>query len=170
MCRGHPDCIISALWCCWGIKVKFTEEKQDGLRIYSYDAHRINLLIPRELHVDVPVDPDTGLSPLTSSFIITRGQLITDWPVARFEDLSAASMEPLCQLDPELIILGTGSKLQFPATEITLPVHEAGIGLDVMDTTAACRTFNVLSAEGRHVAAALIINLPVTHLNKASTE
>ncbi|HEB57289.1 MAG TPA: hypothetical protein ENI98_13515 [Gammaproteobacteria bacterium] len=140
--------------------MKFVEEKQAGLRIHGYDAQRINLLIPPELQLDVTLglypDPETGLSPLSSSFIITRGQLITDWPVSRFEDLTAASMEPLCQLEPELIILGTGAKLRFPDAEITRPVHEAGIGLEVMDTTAACRTFNVLSAEGRQVAAAII--------------
>ncbi len=138
--------------------MKFVEEKQDGLRIYGYDAQRINLLIPRELQVNVPVDPETGLSPLSSSFIITRGRLITDWPVSNFEELSAATMESVCRLEPELIILGTGSKLQFPTGEITRPIHEAGIGLEVMDTTAACRTFNVLSAEGRHVAAAVIMS------------
>ncbi len=137
--------------------MKFIEEKQEGLRIYGYDAHQINLLIPPELQPGAPADPETGLSPLTSSFIITRGQLITDWPVSRFEDLNAAAMKSVCQLGPELIILGTGSKLQFPATEITLPAREAGIGLEIMDTPAACRTFNVLSAEGRHVAAALIM-------------
>ncbi|VAX12801.1 Membrane protein [hydrothermal vent metagenome] len=137
--------------------MKFVEEKQEGLRIYGYDDRCINLLIPRELQLDVPVDPETGLNPLASSFIITRGQLIIDWPVACFEDLNAASMEPLCQLAPELILLGTGSKLRFPANDITLSIREAGIGLEVMDTPAACRTFNVLSAEGRQVAAAVII-------------
>ncbi len=137
--------------------MRFVEEKQEGLRIYGYDAQYINLLIPRELQLDVPVDPETGLSPLAVSFIITRGQLISDWPVACFEDLNASSMEPLCQLEPELIILGTGSTLQFPTGETTRSVREAGIGLEIMDTPAACRTFNVLSAEGRRVAAAVII-------------
>ncbi len=138
--------------------MKFVEEKQAGLRIYGYDTQCINLLIPRELQVNLPVDPETGLSPLSSSFIITRGRLITDWPVSHFAELSAAAIESVCRLEPELIILGTGSKLQFPAGEITRPIYEAGIGLEIMDTAAACRTFNVLSAEGRHVAAAVIMS------------
>ena len=137
--------------------MKFAEEKHGGLYIHSYAAQRIDLQLPGELQRDLPFDPETGLSSLASSFIITRTQLVTDWPISGFEQLNAAAMETICRLAPELIILGTGSKLQFPATEITLPVHSAGIGLEVMDTVAACRTFNLLVGDGRQVAAALII-------------
>ncbi len=141
--------------------MKFVEEKHGGLRIHGYAARRIDLLIPRApqlyLPPDLARDPETGLCPLTSSFIISRGRLVTDWPVSGFEQLDAAAMETVCQLAPELIILGTGSKLQFPDAAITRPVHEAGIGLEVMDTAAACRTYNLLAGDGRQVTAALII-------------
>ena len=140
--------------------MKFVEEKHGGLRIHGYASQRIDLLIPRKLQLDVTqnlhLDPETGLYPLISSFIISRGQLVPDWPVSSFEQLNAAAMETVCQLAPELIILGTGSKLQFPNAEITRPVREAGIGLEVMDTAAACRTFNLLAGDGRHVVAAII--------------
>ena len=142
--------------------MKFVEEKHSGLRIHGYASRRIDLLIPRELQLDVTQDlhqdPETGLYPLTSSFIISRGQLVPDWPVSCFAHLNAAAMETVCRLGPELIILGTGSKLQFPDAEITRPVHEAGIGLEIMDTAAACRTFNLLAGDGRHVVAALIMS------------
>ncbi len=137
--------------------MKFIEEKHGSLRIHGYAPRHIDLLVPRELQENIAVNPETGLCPLNSSFIITRDQLILDWNVAEFEQLSSDAMQSICQLAPELIILGTGSKLQFPATEITLPVHSAGIGLEVMDTAAACRTFNLLVGDGRQVAAALII-------------
>ncbi len=141
--------------------MKFVEEKHGGLHIHGYASQRIDLLIPRELQLDVTqdlhLDPETGLYPLTSSFIISRGQLVTDWPISSFAQLNAIAMETVCHLAPELIILGTGSKLQFPDAEITRPVHEVGIGLEVMDTAAACRTYNLLAGDGRHVVAALIV-------------
>jgi len=58
---------------------------------------------------------------------------------------------------PELVILGTGRRQRFPRTELIAPLVRAGIGWEVMDTGAACRTFNVLVAEGRRVAAALLL-------------
>ncbi len=141
--------------------MKFVEEKHEGLRIHGYAPRRIDLLIPPKIQQTLspkPVrDAETGLCPQTTSFIITHRQLIPDWPVRGFEQLDSRAMETVCQLQPELIILGTGSQLQFPATAITLPVHRAGIGLEVMDTAAACRTFNLLVGDGRQVAAALII-------------
>ncbi|VAX10755.1 Membrane protein [hydrothermal vent metagenome] len=137
--------------------MKFAEDKHSGLCIHGYTAQRIELQLPHNLQRNLPADPETGLSSLTTSFIITPTQLISDWPVSAFEQLNAAAMESICQLTPELIILGTGTKLQFPGVEITLPVHQARIGLEVMDTPAACRTFNLLVGDGRLVVAALIV-------------
>jgi len=139
--------------------VKFVEEKHAGLRIHGYTAQRIDLLVPRNMQENIAVDAETGLCPLRNSFIISRSQLILDWPVAEFEQLDTEAMQSICQLAPELIILGTGTKLQFPAAEITSPMQQAGIGLEIMDTAAACRTFNLLAGDGRQVAAALIMGL-----------
>jgi len=138
--------------------MKFVEEKHNSLRVHGYAPQRIDLLVPHEQQKILSLDPETGLCSLTSSFIITPNQLITDWPVANLAQLDAAAMETVCQLTPELIILGTGTKLQFPDPEVSLPVHQAGIGLEVMDTAAACRTFNLLVGDGRQVAAALIVS------------
>jgi uncharacterized protein len=63
----------------------------------------------------------------------------------------------LLPLKPELVVLGTGTRLRHPAPELIRPLIEAGIGLEVMDTAAACRTYLVLSSEGRQVAAALLL-------------
>ncbi len=67
-------------------------------------------------------------------------------------------MEILTGLGTEMILLGTGSRLRFPSGALLRPFANAGIGLDVMDLQAACRTYNILAAEGRKVAAALLFD------------
>lgn len=91
------------------------------------------------------------------SLIVTPERIITDWPPTRFEELSAADLTTLIALDPELIVLGTGPRLRFPTPAHTQPMVEANIGFEVMDTAAACRTYNILMGEGRKVAAGLIL-------------
>ena len=60
-------------------------------------------------------------------------------------------------LDPEVVLLGTGSRQRFPHPRLSRPLADARIGLEVMSTAAACRTYNILMAEGRKVAAALLV-------------
>ena len=81
---------------------------------------------------------------------------VTAWGVAAFEALSAEHFEALAALAPELVILGTGSRLRFPKPALLRPLMTRRIGFETMDTAAACRTYNVLIAEGRSVAAALL--------------
>lgn len=90
------------------------------------------------------------------SLVLTADQLLTDWPPQRFEDLQQKHLEVLFQLQPELVLLGTGSKQQFPPAEFMMEFYQRGIGLEVMATAPACRTFNVLVAESRQVLAALL--------------
>ncbi len=94
---------------------------------------------------------------LTCSIIITPSQLIQDWQPQIITDLSAMSLSPIIALKPDILLIGTGSKLIFPSIEIYGDLINLGIGVEIMDTSAACRTFNALSSESRHVAAALII-------------
>jgi uncharacterized protein len=94
---------------------------------------------------------------ITSSIIITPNQLIENWQPRTFQELSADSLQALIALKPDILLLGTGSTLIFPALEIYGHLINLGIGVEIMDTGAACRTFNALSAENRNVAAALII-------------
>ena len=68
-----------------------------------------------------------------------------------------AATEKILARKPELALLGTGARLQFPDRRALAPLQEAGIGVEVMDTAAACRTFNILLAEGRRVVAALLV-------------
>lgn len=81
---------------------------------------------------------------------------VTRWPVAGFEALCAEDFAALLHLAPEVVIFGTGSRQRFPHPRLTRPLLEARIGIEVMDTPAACRTYNILMAEGRRVVAAVL--------------
>ena len=84
-----------------------------------------------------------------------QGQVI-DWPADRFETLAAAHFEAIAALKPELVIFGSGPRLRFPKPALLRPLIDARVGVETMDTPAACRTYNVLLAEGRSVVAALL--------------
>ena len=105
---------------------------------------------------------DTGLFLIngenyTHSLIITPKSLVQNWPPLNLTDLATQHIEQLIDLEPEIIILGTGTQQLFPSVDILAPVYDAGMGLEIMDTGAACRSYNLLAAEGRNVAAGLIL-------------
>ena len=91
------------------------------------------------------------------SLIISSQQLKTDWSPHSVEELASEHFLPIIQLKPELVLLGTGNKLVFPPVEIYAELIKLGIGVEIMDTGAACRTYNILSGEGRHVVCGLIL-------------
>ena len=93
----------------------------------------------------------------TQSFIITSDQLIPRWRPENFSDLCLKDLELITDLDPEIIILGSGNHLHFPESSITAIVTSKNIGFEVMDTYAACRCYSLLLSEGRNVAAGLIL-------------
>lgn len=93
----------------------------------------------------------------TCSLVVLPGQVIADWPPQAFAELAVAHFAALVSLRPELLILGTGRRQRFPHAELLAPLVGAGIGWEVMDTGAACRTYNILMSEGRNVAAALLM-------------
>lgn len=93
---------------------------------------------------------------VTGSLIVSSTELVTDWEVSRLEQLDEDSLEPVFALEPEVVLLGTGSRQIFPEPELMMSFHRRGIGIEVMATPAACRTFNVLVSERRNVVAALL--------------
>ncbi len=93
----------------------------------------------------------------TRSFVVTQQTLIRDWSPQTFDDIQPEHVHQLTESKPEIVLLGTGSQIQFPELALQAIIMEQGIGLEVMDTAAACRTYNILSAEGRNVTAALIM-------------
>lgn len=94
---------------------------------------------------------------MTRSVIVTPEQLIRDWPPQEFEQLQVQHVDALVALQPEIVLLGTGARLRFPEPRFMALLRTNGIGVEIMDTAAACRTYNVLVAEGRNVAAALLM-------------
>ena len=91
-----------------------------------------------------------------SIVIGSRGEKF-DWNCTRFEDLTAQHFAQLAQTQPELVIFGSGTRLRFPPPALLRALMEKRIGLETMDTLAACRTYNILAGEGRQVLAALLI-------------
>ncbi|MBL8505365.1 MAG: Mth938-like domain-containing protein [Methylobacillus glycogenes] len=91
------------------------------------------------------------------SLIVLPGTLITDWQASEFDLLDVESLRPILELKPEVVLLGTGSRHRFLHPAKSRELTEAGISLESMTTEAACRTYNILMAEGRQVAAALLI-------------
>lgn len=88
---------------------------------------------------------------------VLPGQVIPGWTDSAFETLTAADFERLAKLKPEILLLGTGKSSRFPPPALMRSLIEAQIGLEVMGTAAACRTYNILMAEGRNPVAALIV-------------
>jgi len=91
------------------------------------------------------------------SLVVLPERILLDWPATSFEALAPEHLAALAGLDREIILLGTGARLRFPRPEIMQALVQSGVGVEVMDVQAACRTYNVLLAEERRVAAALLI-------------
>lgn len=94
---------------------------------------------------------------IAHSVVIGSGGQRENWNCTRFEDLDAAHFALLAELEAELVIFGSGRRIRFPAPAWLAPLMEKRIGVETMDTAAACRTYNILAAEGRKVVAALLV-------------
>ncbi len=122
--------------------MKFAQDSQDeGYVITAYDEDNISI---------------NGKA-FTDSLIITRTKLDEHWKLNHIDSLQSEHIEQILILNPELIIIGTGKKLTFPAVATYSEIIRKGIGVDFMDTQAACRTYNILMSEGRDVVAGLIL-------------
>jgi len=96
-----------------------------------------------------------GDQTLSEAVALTTAGVFADWPVVPVDELSIDALRPLLDLQPELIVVGTGSQQRLPDRQLMFAMARANTGLEVMDTPAAARTFNVLLGEGRSVAAVL---------------
>ena len=90
------------------------------------------------------------------SSVIVLPDRVVAWEAAQFASLEEKHFQVFPSLGAEIVLLGTGPKQRFPHPRLTAPLAEAGIGVEVMDFKAACRTYNILVAEERRVAAALL--------------
>jgi uncharacterized protein len=95
--------------------------------------------------------------PYSHAVLLSSDGEILEWAVKSFDELSPADFTQMASLKPELIIIGTGKRQRFPKPELLKTLIEAKIGFEVMDSQAACRTYNILVGEGRQVLLALIV-------------
>jgi uncharacterized protein len=126
----------------YGLGMKFIlDDLSDGLAIQRYDEGEVtvNGVVYRQ------------------NCIILPERLISAWRPSSFSDLKSGDFDALAELTPEIVILGTGEKQRFPHPSLTETLVQHNIGLEAMTTAAACRTYNILMAEGRRVAAALFM-------------
>jgi uncharacterized protein len=122
--------------------LKFQPDTLDGVNtIHRHDAGRIVI----------------GPAAYTHSLIVPWIGEVVDWQVRSFDDLQAGHFERLGSLLPELVIFGSGARLRFPPPALLRALIERRIGVETMDTAAACRTYNVLVSERRSVVAGLIL-------------
>lgn len=122
--------------------MKFAQDNQEeGYVITAYDDNSVSI---------------NGKT-FSQSLVISTNRLHEDWDIASIALLTEKHIYHVLTFEPELILIGTGNKLVFPPVEIYSEIIEHGIGVDFMDTGAACRTYNILMSEGRDVVAGLII-------------
>ena len=122
--------------------MRFTQESSSGINVIR--AHgggelRVNETIYR------------------GAVILSASTVIAEPNIHKLEDLTAIDVSRVLALEPELVLLGTGTRQIFPASSFGAQFLRAGVGFEVMDTGAACRTFNVLVGEQRRVAALLLV-------------
>jgi len=98
-----------------------------------------------------------GEQSIRSSCIVTADALVADWPPATLDELKVNHLEPIFELRPELVLLGTGAQQRFAPADIRSAFATRGIGIEAMHLGAACRTFNILVQEERRVAALLFL-------------
>jgi uncharacterized protein len=121
--------------------MKFQPDRADGVNLITRHA-------PGRVRVGAAEHAGAVIVPWTGA--------IEDWQVTGWEALTAGHFERLLRLRPELVVFGSGARLRFPPTALLRSLIDARIGIETMDTAAACRTYNVLASERRAVVAALL--------------
>jgi len=128
-------------------------DNHSGIAIHAYEPGTVTL----KAMVQNEDRSSTRLINCQSSLIITMQGVIENWPPQTIDELEQVHLDEVWNRKPELVLLGSGAQFCFPRTELAISFAQAGIGFEVMDTAAACRTYNILTAEGRDVMALLLL-------------
>ena len=144
--------------------MKFQPDTLDGVNVITrYEHGRLwigNGAVRTDHTRSVGVTTHTrsvGVTTHTRSVLVPSRGAVVDWGVGCFAELTAAHFEQIAALSPELVILGTGTRLRFPAPALMRALIERRIGVESMDLGAASRTYTVLATEGRSVLGAFLI-------------
>jgi uncharacterized protein len=133
--------------------------------IHAYEPGQVTINLPAGMtapavehdNQDIFNNAATGREVLSSSVIISPGRLIRNWPPQSFEELQQDHFKQLSDLEPEIVLFGSGETLRWPEPALLAPLINQRIGIEIMDTGAACRTYNILMSDGRNFAAALLL-------------
>jgi len=138
--------------------MKFAQDIDDHIyHVHGFNDNGIEIAIPSGASRP-KCEPIDGIVTLCESFVIAPLLLIEQWDARQVSDLiNEQTIAPLLALDIEILILGSGEKIIFPEASLLASFMQKSIGIEVMDSRAACRTYNLLSGEGRKVAAAIIL-------------
>jgi uncharacterized protein len=134
--------------------MKFTRERPEG--IYSIHAIEPDGVWVNSPRADDGCDADGRLW-LTQSFIISPRQLHQPWRPRRMNEITSTDLERITTAELEVLLLGSGREMNFPGVEQLAALVGLGIGYEMMNSAAACRTYNILAGEGRQVAAAILL-------------
>lgn len=121
---------------------------------------KLHLHTSAQQHMITGMDADAiavNHQPYTTSLIVSGDALVEDWFSGRWEQLEASALTAILDLKPEVVLLGTGDKHRFIHPRHIQSFLAANIAVECMTTAAACRTFNILTSEGRHAVAALML-------------
>ncbi|MGR6034364.1 MAG: Mth938-like domain-containing protein [Candidatus Nitrosoglobus sp.] len=145
--------------------MKFSlDERADAYTVRSYGPGYIEFSVPTSPEEVIEplgegVGQDKGRQKICQSVIVVPGRL-QKWPPDSLLELKEAHFQSLLDLEPEIVLIGTGDRLHFPAPYLVEPLLRHQVGVEFMDTAAACRTYNILVGEGRRVVAALLMIKP----------
>lgn len=144
--------------------MQFTQEGGiANYRIHAYDSDSITVAIPKQAeaapegHQDADIRLPMWRDSLYHSFVITPDILVRNWGSDDFETLQGQHFTELRQYQPEIVLFGSGKTLRRPPASMLSALIDAGIGVEIMDSGAACRTYNILMSDARRVLAALMI-------------
>ena len=143
--------------------MKFVLETSQNILIHGYEIGMISITGINADHPELKSgvidewDADDHLGIFRKSVSINTSGQINKWEPQNSTEFSPEHFQNFCEKNPEIILIGTGKKLTFPPQNCLSLLQQNNIGYEVMDTAAACRTFNVLAAEGRNVILAIIM-------------
>ena len=134
--------------------MKFNLEKSSANFIHSYESGSVKI---QQATAEYSSEQSEILFKiLTKSFILTPTALLEDW-AADAQLLTSEATQQVLDTQPDVILLGTGAKANFPSHQVIQNCYQAGAGIEIMNSSAACRTYNILASEQRKVAAALLV-------------
>lgn len=133
--------------------------------ILSYDTGEITVLVPHRFDTAAADEAAAGEAAhgamrretVRHSLLIMPELLRADWPPGNWDELSPAHFDLIAEYAPEVVLFGSGARLRHPSPRLYAGLTRAGIGVEVMDTGSACRTYNFLMSDRRKVLAALLM-------------